>query len=145
MRQGDYRVLLPPLPAARKRSPGLWRLRLPDLPQMRLPSGTSRRTGNRLALAPPVTTNLLGRHRMNRRLWPLMNADERGFSSTREFVFHPRSSVFIRGQFSLAILFVFLITLTACSSGPPQQPSSGVAYVGPITLNLRKDLASKSP
>lgn len=34
--------------------------------------------------------------------------------------------------------------LTACSSGPPQQPSSGVAYVGPITLNLRKDLTSKS-
>jgi hypothetical protein len=40
---------------------------------------------------------------------------------------------------------VLFIALTACTSHPPQQPSSGVAYVGPITLNLRKDLASKSP
>jgi hypothetical protein len=40
--------------------------------------------------------------------------------------------------------FLFLL-LTACTSSPPQQPSSGVAYVGPITVNLRKDLASKSP
>lgn len=39
--------------------------------------------------------------------------------------------------------FLFL-ALCSCSSRPPQ-PSSGVAYVGPITLNLRKDLASKSP
>jgi hypothetical protein len=39
---------------------------------------------------------------------------------------------------------VFFVILTACTSHPPQQPSSGVAYVGPITLNLRKDLASKS-
>ena len=38
---------------------------------------------------------------------------------------------------------LFLI-LCSCTSHPPQ-PSSGVAYVGPITLNLRKDLASKSP
>jgi hypothetical protein len=34
--------------------------------------------------------------------------------------------------------------LAACTSHPPQQPSSGIAYVGPLTLNLRKDLASKS-
>ncbi len=38
-----------------------------------------------------------------------------------------------------------LLILAACSSGPPQQPSSGVAYAGPLTINLRKDLASKSP
>jgi SH3-like domain-containing protein len=37
-----------------------------------------------------------------------------------------------------------LCFLTACSTHPPQQPSSGVAYVGPITLNIRNDLASKS-
>jgi Bacterial SH3 domain len=43
-----------------------------------------------------------------------------------------------------AILFGLLL-LTACSTRAPQQPSSGVAYVGPITLNIRKDLASKSP
>jgi SH3-like domain-containing protein len=43
------------------------------------------------------------------------------------------------------ISFGLSIFLTACTSHPPQQPSSGVAYVGPITLNLRKDLASKSP
>ncbi len=42
----------------------------------------------------------------------------------------------------LAVLF---LAFTACTSHPPQQPSSGVAYVGPLTLNLRKDLASKSP
>jgi hypothetical protein len=43
----------------------------------------------------------------------------------------------------LAVAALFLI-LTACASHPPEQPSSGVAYVGPITVNLRKDLASKS-
>jgi hypothetical protein len=40
---------------------------------------------------------------------------------------------------------LFFLVLTACASHSPEQPSSGVAYVGPITLNLRKDLASKSP
>jgi len=40
---------------------------------------------------------------------------------------------------------VLFLALAACTSHPPQQPSSGVAYVGPLTLNLRKDLASKSP
>jgi hypothetical protein len=43
------------------------------------------------------------------------------------------------------IAVALFVTLTACTSHTPQQPSSGVAYVGPITLNLRKDLASKSP
>jgi hypothetical protein len=37
------------------------------------------------------------------------------------------------------------VILCACSSSHgPQQPSAGVAYAGPATLNLRKDLASKS-
>jgi len=44
-----------------------------------------------------------------------------------------------------ATFFLLVLVLSGCSSRPPQQPSSGVAYVGPITLNLRKDLASKSP
>ena len=35
--------------------------------------------------------------------------------------------------------------LAACASRAPQQPSTGIAYAGPATLNLRKDLASKSP
>jgi SH3-like domain-containing protein len=35
--------------------------------------------------------------------------------------------------------------LAGCNSKPPQEPSAGVAYVGPLTLNLRKDLTSKSP
>ncbi len=37
-----------------------------------------------------------------------------------------------------------LLILAACTSHPPEQPSSGIAYVGPLTINLRKDLASKS-
>jgi SH3-like domain-containing protein len=42
-------------------------------------------------------------------------------------------------------LSVFLLLIpTACSSRAPQQPSNGIAFVGPITLNIRKDLASKS-
>ena len=41
-------------------------------------------------------------------------------------------------------LLVFLIFLGACSTRPAAQPSFGVAYAGPTTLNLRKDLASKS-
>jgi hypothetical protein len=35
--------------------------------------------------------------------------------------------------------------LAACASHTPQQPSTGIAYAGPATLNLRKDLASKAP
>jgi hypothetical protein len=34
--------------------------------------------------------------------------------------------------------------LLSCSPSPPQQPTTGVAYAGPSTLNLRKELASKS-
>jgi hypothetical protein len=43
----------------------------------------------------------------------------------------------------IAAVFLFLL-LCGCSSHAPQQPSAGVAYAGPATLNLRKDLASKS-
>ncbi len=53
----------------------------------------------------------------------------------------PRTGRRIRNRLAVAAF----ILLTACTPHPPQQPSSGVAYVGPITLNLRKDLASKSP
>jgi hypothetical protein len=35
--------------------------------------------------------------------------------------------------------------LLSCSSRAPQQPPTGIAYAGPTTLNLRKDLGSKSP
>jgi hypothetical protein len=34
--------------------------------------------------------------------------------------------------------------LASCSSSPPPQPTTGVAFAGPATLNLRKELASKS-
>jgi hypothetical protein len=46
----------------------------------------------------------------------------------------------------LAFLLVAILTafLAACSSRSPQ-PSTGIAYAGPALLNLRKDLASKSP
>jgi SH3-like domain-containing protein len=37
-----------------------------------------------------------------------------------------------------------LVVLTSCSSRASHQPSAGVAYAGPATLNIRKDLASKS-
>lgn len=40
--------------------------------------------------------------------------------------------------------FFGILILAGCSSHPPQQPSTGVAYAGPQILNLRKDLASKS-
>ncbi len=44
------------------------------------------------------------------------------------------------------VLPILCVILCACSSSHgPQQPSTGVAYAGPATLNLRKDLASKSP
>ena len=42
------------------------------------------------------------------------------------------------------LAFLLALLLAACSSHPPQ-PSTGIAYAGPATLNLRKDLASKSP
>jgi hypothetical protein len=46
----------------------------------------------------------------------------------------------------LAFLLVAILTalLVGCSSRSPQ-PSTGIAYAGPALLNLRKDLASKSP
>jgi hypothetical protein len=44
--------------------------------------------------------------------------------------------------FLLAAILAAL--LVACSSHSPQ-PSTGIAYAGPALLNLRKDLASKSP
>ena len=49
----------------------------------------------------------------------------------------------IRNRLAVFPIFGGLL-LTACTSHAPQQPSSGVAYVGPIALNIRKDLASKS-
>lgn len=42
------------------------------------------------------------------------------------------------------LCFFGFLVLAACNSHPSQQPSTGVAYVGPQTLNLRKDLSSKS-
>jgi hypothetical protein len=42
------------------------------------------------------------------------------------------------------IALTLCLILCACSSRGPQQPSAGVAYAGPATLNLRKELASKS-
>jgi hypothetical protein len=36
------------------------------------------------------------------------------------------------------------VSLASCSSSPPPQPTTGVAFAGPSTLNLRKELASKS-
>ncbi len=47
--------------------------------------------------------------------------------------------------FRACATLLLTIFLSACGPHEPQQPSSGVAYVGPLTLNLRKDLASKSP
>jgi len=44
---------------------------------------------------------------------------------------------------SILIATLFLL-LTSCTSQAPEQPSSGVAYVGPLTINLRKDLTQKS-
>ncbi len=55
-----------------------------------------------------------------------------------------RASRRTRHRLNVLSCFGFLL-LTACASHGPQQPSFGVAYVGPITLNIRKDLASKSP
>ncbi len=46
---------------------------------------------------------------------------------------------------SACATFLAIFLFTACGSHRAQQPSTGVAYAGPATLNLRKDLASKSP
>ncbi|HEV2200394.1 MAG TPA: SH3 domain-containing protein [Bryobacteraceae bacterium] len=37
------------------------------------------------------------------------------------------------------------LLLCSCQRRPPEEPSLGVAYAGPATLNLRKDLSSRSP
>lgn len=46
-------------------------------------------------------------------------------------------------QFSVIVL-LFVCLLTGCM-GPDREPSIGEAYVGPATLNLRQELAPKSP
>src|SRR5437899_5345427 len=40
---------------------------------------------------------------------------------------------------------LLLLFAAGCGSRPAPKPSTGVAYSGPTTLNLRRDLASKSP
>jgi SH3-like domain-containing protein len=37
------------------------------------------------------------------------------------------------------------LLFSACSSGPEQAPAIGDAYIGPATLNLRKEIDTKSP
>jgi len=37
------------------------------------------------------------------------------------------------------------LLLSSCQRHPPEEPALGVAYAGPATLNLRKDLSSRSP
>jgi hypothetical protein len=49
-----------------------------------------------------------------------------------------------RSGHRLTLLLCAVALQLACSSHPPQ-PSTGIAYAGPATLSLRKDLASKSP
>ena len=44
-----------------------------------------------------------------------------------------------------AVVCILVGFLVSCSPQPSRPPSIGEAYVGPITLNLRKDLAPKSP
>src|SRR5690348_8022024 len=49
-------------------------------------------------------------------------------------------------SFSALPLAVFgVVTIVSCGSRPAKPASDAAAYVGPLTLNLRKDLASKSP
>jgi SH3-like domain-containing protein len=74
---------------AGERSTGVRRLRIADLPRLRLPFGTGGRIGYWLIFAALLT----------------------GCNSTRQ----------------------------------AQQPSSGIAYVGPLTVNLRKEISTKSP
>lgn len=40
---------------------------------------------------------------------------------------------------------LLLILSAACAPGASEQPNSGYAYVGPATLNLRKDLGPRAP
>src|ERR1700720_931373 len=49
-------------------------------------------------------------------------------------------------SFCALLLAVFgVVSIVSCGSRPAPPTTEGVAYVGPLTLNLRKDLASKSP
>ena len=43
-----------------------------------------------------------------------------------------------------SVLCLLCLLLAACTSTPPQQSTTGVAYAGPATLNLRKDLGAKA-
>lgn len=49
-----------------------------------------------------------------------------------------------RARYWLILLLVVVSNEVSCEKPAAQQPSTGVAYVGPATLNLRKELASKS-
>ncbi len=44
----------------------------------------------------------------------------------------------------LILALASVLMLAGCAPQTPQQPSTGVAFAGPSTLNLRKDIASKS-
>ncbi|MEO7145117.1 MAG: hypothetical protein ABI165_16590 [Bryobacteraceae bacterium] len=50
----------------------------------------------------------------------------------------------VRQWLSAVVILLFLF-LAGCDSQSDRAPAIGVAYVGPETLNLRKDLAPKSP
>jgi hypothetical protein len=106
------------MPGAGKRSVGLRRLRVADLPELRVATGDSGRVGDRIGRAPIADTEPRPAGAVFRRFSPASKA---------------------------CAALLLSVLLTACGPHEPQQPSSGVAYVGPLTLNLRKDLASKSP
>jgi SH3-like domain-containing protein len=42
-------------------------------------------------------------------------------------------------------IIAFGLLLAACHSSPPRTPSMGVAYVGPLAVNLRSDIPVQSP
>jgi hypothetical protein len=78
-------------------------------------------------------------------------AGERSAGVRRLLVAHLpplRNAIGARGRsghrLRATIAALLLLLLSACSSKPPQQPSFGTAFAGPTTLNLRKDVASKS-
>jgi len=49
-----------------------------------------------------------------------------------------------RARYRLAAILMGAILLASCESKPPQQAASGYGYVGPATLNLRKDLGPRA-
>jgi len=57
----------------------------------------------------------------------------------------PTEAAHVFSRAAGALIAILWIASAGCSSHSPQQPSAGIAYAGPATLNLRKDLASKSP